>query len=387
MRIRQLILVTAAVALLIVPTLILARSAPAPAPLAAPPQPGAHATMAADRSTGAASVDRGGPIPTIHVGPGTGATPSRWPHPGPVQAVGPRPAFAGHYYAGSVYNATPFNSTHLSAKIHVPLDRPQSTDFYYVLLSVWDDASSYDQVGFANANGVWGFTYSSTDYCASNYFFSPDAFELTPGVTYNFSMFLSGGSVTFNGTDPSGVVVFTYQQFTGGSSFVNQGFYDCNGTSYYDLTDYEEVYQTNNSAPPYVFYFTSNVADAHPFSGWGPWDTPPLPAAISVLVQGPDTTIANTPFDLQIVSTPSSVLMVVNASPRSFNFTVRAVSLVPNGSIPLWIYSLPGAWSGSVSRASGTPPVTSVVNFTVPGSSSVGNFTVGIAAGDPAGAM
>jgi len=325
-------------------------------------------------------------VPTLHAGASAGPSQSRFPHPGPIPASGPTPSYVGHYYAGSVYNATPFNSTQLSAKIHVPLDLPQGTDFYYVLLSVWDDASSYDQVGYANANGVWGFTYSSTDYCASNYYFSPDAYALTPGVTYTFSMEIASGSVTFNGTDPTGSVVFTYQQYTGGHHFVNAGFYDCNGTSYYDLTDYEEVYQTNNSVPPYVFYFSANTADGSTFAGWSGWESFPFPPGITVLVAGADTTIANTAFDLQVVSSPSSVLMVVNTSARTFNATVAAVGLVPNGSIGLWLYTLPNGWIASLSVGSGTPPFTTLVTFTVPGNSSIGNYSVGVAGGDPAGA-
>ena len=314
------------------------------------------------------------------------ASDGRYPHPGPVRA-GANPAYAGHYYAGSVYSGVPVNSTQLSATIHVPQDAPQIADFYYVLLSVWDDAGSYDQIGFANAFGVWGFTYSATDYCGHNYFFSPDAFDLTAGTTYNFSMTLWRGSVNYTATYVSNrTLAFEYTQSTGGHVFLNDGFYPCENNSYYDLTDYEEVYFSNNTVPPYDFHFGSNVQNRTPLTGWSVFTTPPLPGNINPLISGSNTTIANEEYDI-LPSAPSTFVVVSSTNVVRIHSSVDLVPLIANGSVPLFAYQVPGSWSVILATRSGTPPYASTVEIDVPGSTGSGLYAVGIGAGDPAVAM
>jgi hypothetical protein len=112
---------------------------------------GAHPALASDPARGRTQLT--GPL-------------AQYPHPHPPAAVGP--SYYGHFYAGSVYNDVNATATQLSTTIQIPLDVAQATDFYYVILSIWDNASSYDQLGFANSGGIFGVAYSTTDYCANN---------------------------------------------------------------------------------------------------------------------------------------------------------------------------------------------------------------------------
>jgi hypothetical protein len=218
----------------------------------------------------------------------TGAQ-ARLPHPSPPSPT--TPSYYGHYYAGTYYTGASFTSHQLSATIQVPLDVAQPTDFYYVILSLWDNASSYDQIGFTNDNGVFGIAYSTTSPCAGYYYYSPNAYDLTPGATYNFSMSIADGTVAFVVSYLDGPTVWALNQTTGGSYFVESAFYTCYYSYYYpnvtayDYTDYEEVYSTAGELPPYDFFFGSNLADDHPVLGFSLFETYP-PGPVTVPIEG-----------------------------------------------------------------------------------------------------
>ena len=361
-------------------------------PAAAAAQP-ARSSVLAPQHTGASSA---GPTHTTVLPTGAHARVpltgplSRFPHPSPIPA-GSSPLYSGHYYAGSVYNSTLVNSTQLSATINIPLDNPQLTDFYYVLLSVWDDAGSYDQVGFANAGGVWGFTYSSTSYCGGNYYYTPDAFNLNAGTTYTFGMTLWRGTVNFTADYLNGTNAFTWTQYTGGHVFLNEAFYTCTSyyygnVSYYDLTDYEEVYATNNPVVPYDWHFGTNLEDGLPESGWSIFTTPPLPGAISVLISTDNTLIANEPYELGLTSGSPFFTIVSGSSSVGVHASLEATALVGTPTVVFGAYSLPGGWSVSYSPSSGTASLGSTVTITIPALTGGGNYSIGLNASDSSGA-
>lgn len=341
----------------------------------------------APAATGHATI--GGTIGVAAHGPVSGLS-ARFPHPAPIPSVHPQSYF-GHYYAGSVYNGTPVNSTSLSATWNVPEDNPQIADFYYVLLSVWDDAGSYDQVGFTNSGGVWGFTYSSTDYCASYYYYNPDAFSLNDGTTYTFAMTLAGGSVNFSATYPDGSSAFYWTQYTGGHHFLDDGFYTCDSgygnATYYDLTDYEEVYQTTNTMVPYDWHFTSNLADAVPLTPWSVFTSSGLPGAISVLISTDNTLVANEPYELGLGASPPWYTAVGGGNKSiGLHTQVTLSSLVGTPSTVLGGYVLPGGWTVKFAPASGTGGYSSDLTITVPAGTGGGNYTLGLNASDSTGA-
>jgi hypothetical protein len=299
-----------------------------------PPAPGALPRAAAGTaSTGPDAAARPG-------GPGA---PSTVPlHPGPLRS--PRVSVQGHYYAGAAYEGTNTTATELAVDIEVPQDVPQSGDFYYVLLSAFDDGQSYDQVGFANDMGVWGVSYSTSSPCGSTYYFSPDAYNLSAGTTYRFGMSISLGTVTFTVAPLGGSAVWSYSATTGGRSFVLSEYYQCESYVDIDYTDYEEVDQTTAPEPPYDFVFANNTAGTSPVDIWGPLYAS-APAAISVAVQAGQVLVENEPFNFHPVPTldvePSGASreydanVTLGALNGSTSLTVTVAGAVPNSTVGL----------------------------------------------------
>ncbi|MCI4354303.1 MAG: hypothetical protein L3K06_02945, partial [Thermoplasmata archaeon] len=257
--------------------------------------------------------------------------------------------------------------------------------------SVWDNASSYDQIGIANAGGVFGIAYSTTDYCANTYYYSADAQALTPGVTYNFSMGISQGVVTFVVTDPTGAPVWTLPQSTGGAYFVEAPLYSCfyapfgNVTAFYDYTDYEEVYLTNGNVPPYDFYFGQNLADNTPVTAFGLFTTPPLPGPITVPINGDNAIIANEPYSLFLNQPNSTYALVSPTSDRTVTVDLGIANVDGSGPVTLASYKQPTGFVVALSTTSATPPATFSADVTVPAGTPAANYSVGFSASDGSG--
>src|SRR5579862_6535094 len=111
------------------------------------------------------------------------------------------PTSTYHWYAGGVYNGGVTTTTEALSEFSVPGGAaPKANQFYYVILSIWDNVGSYDQIGFANNNGVWGITYSyTTGTCPSlTYHYNSDAQAITAGK-YTFTITIaSGGGINFD---------------------------------------------------------------------------------------------------------------------------------------------------------------------------------------------
>jgi hypothetical protein len=226
----------------------------------------------------------------------------------PPQAVSPNEpptigptTTGGHYYAGSVYSGTTHLATWMIMKIYIPSATPDSSQFYYVLLSAWDTHASYDQIGFANANGVWGLTYSYTTGLTTgctgtiSYHYSANAKVLTKGQLYMFAMTtVSGPGVWLEEYKLSSTGAATLEwanHYPSGSpnpGLTVQPFY----CGYYDYTDYQETYGTTSSAYPspygapmaLLFLFSYNYwgtgASGPPWTAttWSAWHTSNAPS-------------------------------------------------------------------------------------------------------------
>lgn len=199
------------------------------------------------------------------------------PHPGPVplgDSSAP-PTVSGHYWVGSAWGPkkNTVDATVIQTTIKVPDENPSeiaggTSEFYYVLLSTFDNNGSYDQIGFSQDGGVWGLTYSYTYTTAGtgtgcegtlNYVYSPNILDLNPGQTYTFTMnFFTDypGYMDFFVTQGSAVLE-DFSVYTGGTAFV-LSYSDC---GYYDTTDYEEVYDSNQGVPSQTMHFFGGFYD------------------------------------------------------------------------------------------------------------------------------
>ena len=263
------------------------------------------------------------------------------------------PSFTGHYYAGSVDHGSNTTATDLTVDIQVPQDTPQATDFYYVLLSVWDDAKSYDQLGFTNDNGTWGVAYSTTSPCAATYYDNVNAFSLSPDTNYLFDMQLVPGSIDFSVSLPQGGTLWSASASSSASVFKLADTYTCNGVSSYDYTNYEEVYDTTAPVPPYAFFFTNNTEDSIGESEWIAWGSG-TPPSVSVATGGTETIIENVPF---AVSAAPTLVAEVGPFPRNYSENLSVAKYAPDTLLtPSISGSIPHARI-SIAPASGTAPV------------------------------
>ncbi len=255
------------------------------------PLPGAHATGLSQPSSSAGALhwSPGQAYPTLN---GHAAPP---PTVGPALPATPPPSTGGHWYAGSYYAGSSSVQSWLLTEITVPsAETPDDTEFYYVILSVWDNGGSYDQIGFTDDDGVWGLAYSyTTGTCAASYVYTPDEQSLTPGQQYLFAITTESGpgawleAYTVSSTGAISEI-FALHAPTGASDPGLEIEYSYCGD--YDYTDYEEVYGTTTYTQPdpygapagFNWYFhlncygTDSVA-CNTWADWGNWHTSNAP--------------------------------------------------------------------------------------------------------------
>ncbi len=276
------------------------------------------------------------------------------PHPDPIPVSGAPPQLVvSHWWAGSALSTSAANVSagQVSVQITIPAANisAETRQFYYVLLSVWDNAGSYDQIGLSNTFGSWGFTYSYTTYCASGYYYDPDYFTLAPGATYTFTMAFSAGTLYY--------YVYQGETFigglsaaTGGTAFDVSSFYSCDNLTYYDFTDYEEVYYTHQVAPDFSFLFTGTQVDGKAPS-LGKFETPGTPSRVHLTVSRTLTAIDNELFEMLYTGT-SSGLVYLPAGTTTYHFSVEAARLFGTS----YLSSCPATTTGwSISGWAGTP--------------------------------
>jgi hypothetical protein len=241
----------------------------------------------------------------------------------------PRPAYSGHYWYGVDYTSSNSTATSVSVPMTIPDDYPQN-NFYYVLLSVWDSNASYDQIGFMNDNGVWTVAYTTTPYCAGpnnniwntvyNYTYNPSI-----DTTYNFSMSIHNGNVTFSVGNVWNVIVYT-----GGSTFQIGYTYTCDSLSWYDFTEYEEIYNVNNYAPPYPIILGNTLVDNTSDMNWAVFNKN-APSVITSSISMNSVVIYNEPFVINVypgyalpeaLSSQSSLTYDINVSEISYDSKV-----------------------------------------------------------------
>jgi hypothetical protein len=229
----------------------------------------------------------------------------------PTLAPSALPAsYQTHWYAGSVYPwwLSSQSATAIYMSIKVPYSAPKSDEFYYVLLSAWDSAGSYDQIGFSDCYGIWGLTYSWTSGPPTNptYHFSPNAIALSLGVTYVFNITTEGGVTHFVAYQGSNQV-WSLDASTGGTYLVLSNSY----SGYFDYTDYEEVWQTSVSggSPAFDFYFFDNqwisTGGTSNAATWTTWYAS-APSNVAVVISGNAVLVDNPSGTVLFETDPTS---------------------------------------------------------------------------------
>jgi hypothetical protein len=314
---------------------------------------------------------------------------SNLPHPSAPPAFA-LVSYSGHYWDGSYYTGSSETATDLQVTIGVPDDFPQS-DVYFVILSAWDNAGSYDQVGLANYYGSWGVGYSTSTYCAGTYYTNDFAYALARGQNYVLGMSIGGGVVSFTASNASsGEDVWNTSVTTGGDDFDVASLYACNGEEAYDYTDYEEVYQTTGPVPPYDFYFQGNLAQGSPVTDWATFSSG-APAGIVVHLSGSNVTIANEPYDLKFAPGYNDSTTVEESSvARTYhaNISVEQVGTMTSVALSASVnesvsdfglsYLLPVSWTIGFSPTTDNPSFITELAFSFPNTTAVGDYIVSI---------
>jgi hypothetical protein len=268
------------------------------------PLPGQHVSGLAQASVDPHALhwSAGQAYPTVN---GHAAPP---PAVGPALPASPPPSTGGHWYAGSYFAGTDSVQSWALMEITVPsAATPDTTEFYYVILSIWDNGGSYDQVGFTDDDGVWGLAYSyTTGTCAASYVYNPDYQTLTTGQEYMFAITTDGGGAwleAYTVSDTGAITqVFALHAATGATDPGLEVEYSYCGD--YDYTDYEEVYGTTSYTQPdpygapagfeWFFHmncYGSDASSCSTWADWGAWHTsnaPPGTHATIVSYKGAD---------------------------------------------------------------------------------------------------
>jgi hypothetical protein len=186
-------------------------------------------------------------------------------------SVSPDPQVNCHWWAGGYYpsTSTTYNAKEVCMKIRTPNSSPSSSECYYLLLSVFDDNGSYDQIGFADDfSDNWSILYSTTTtnpnllpQYALIYSTTSTGY-LSPGTEYDFTITANNnGNITFAVWTETGEIWSMTNQ-TGGNKLLIENWYtdkwdsSVGGNSY---TVYEEVWNQKLSTGPafnFLFYYT-----------------------------------------------------------------------------------------------------------------------------------
>lgn len=219
-----------------------------------------------------------------------------------------------HWYAGTRYSGSDGEANFVETEITTPPTTPRSSQYYYLLLSVWNSQGGYDQIGISAYHGEWGLAYSSSNgSCADpDYYFDAFALGLNISTTYIFSMGILTNSsnstaniVTFGLVSPSypgDLLYFNYVSVPHVTSFLIQKAY-CAADKTNDYQNYEEVY--TGGVPNFNFSFAfnewcragSNNCNSVNFASWVPWKSKSAgyvaPKKVTVVVDVSEVTINN----------------------------------------------------------------------------------------------
>jgi hypothetical protein len=191
----------------------------------------------------------------------------------------------------------------ISGTITTPSAPPEPSDFYYVIISVYDLSDSYDQIGYVASGNGWYYVQSYTTACNpnNNQYVVTVGPELALNTQYTFDMYANNGVITFTAYYANTSAVFySSQATTGGSQFLENNIFACwQNYNYYqfdDYTDYEELLTTQNQPiPSWNFLFYGNSMGSY----WTPYYVGTIPS-VNVGTHNGDVYVENQPLTAQL---------------------------------------------------------------------------------------
>jgi hypothetical protein len=266
----------------------------------------------------------------------------------------------------------------------VPDDLPLTTDRYYVALSIFDGAESYDQVGFADNNGSWEIFYADATACGTRPDVHWDALSIDRNSTYTFEISIAGGGVVlFETKATTGAVVWKENVHTGATYLQVESTQQCGTATVPGLTESEEVYAASLGHPPYNFFLTNATEDGAPEKSWVELNG----SDNSTLVDrsGSNVTIFNAPFTIGFAGASDQTTIETAASSQHLRTTVSVVMETSGAAVGLSAYTAAAGWLFSETPSSSNTSFVAVLNITVPASTVAGVFVVEIEASNSAG--
>lgn len=187
-----------------------------------------------------------------------------------------------HWYCGAVYSGTPYDAQSVSCHLKVPNGWDVNTEFYYVLLSVFDDGWSYDQIGLANSNGTWRVASSWSSISANppyymDYHLNPDNYTFDLNVEYVFTMTLSAGYLNWYVSIYGGATVWHICDYIGSGShhfvIAPTVIYPGDNVRHTDFTEYVETHlmEPTIQSPSFNWEFLQTKSDSTYVNGLVPW--------------------------------------------------------------------------------------------------------------------
>ncbi len=266
----------------------------------------------------------------------------------------------------------------------IPDDIPPASDLYYVALSIFDGAESYDQVGFANDNGSWQIYYSTSPVCDSRPATHWNASALNRNTTYRFEISVeAGGVVVFAALEATGGILWQESVHTGATYLQVESTQTCGTTTVSGLTEMEEVYAAVLGNPPYNFALANASEDGLTESDWAN-----LPGSSNTTViehSGSNATIFNEPFTLRFAGGLDAVTIETASSPQVLRSTVSVAWSTPGAIVGVSAFTSAAAWDFSASPSSSNSSFVSVLTIEIPAGISTGVYTVEIEASNAAG--
>jgi hypothetical protein len=266
----------------------------------------------------------------------------------------------------------------------LPDDLPPASDRYYVALSIFDGAESYDQVGFANDNGTWQVFYADATVCNTEPHTHWDAFSLERNTNYTFGISIDGGGVIlYQAHEGPGAAIWTETVHTGATYLQVESTQTCGTSVVPGLTETEEVYAASLGTPPYNFVLTNASQDGHPEGSW--LDLAGSGNSTTIARSGSNLTIFNEPFTVSFASLSDQVTIEAANSSQDLQTTVSVAMEYSGQMIGLSASTSAASWRFSASPDSANASFDSVVSVDIPPAIAVGTYVVEIEASNAAG--